>query len=375
MERKTTETFWPTEFQREILAVAFASPASAAERWLRLQHRFVLDEIEPGVYALLPLVYRKLVTAGYDDDVMPRLKGIFKKTWVTNTLALEHCSQMAEALRLAGIPALFVEGPALAKRFYAELGLRPTSYLDVLVDGDTTDGAVDVLADLGWRSEYAGWSPEDESVLVTDDGHRCVVRTSLSTDFTGPSGRRHAMAPLWENAERLEVADAELLVPSSTDCLVGVCVAHARVRSASGPQWIADATMLLETEIDWSRLIEVSAGGGQILRLRRSLGYLADLAPHEPPLDALEQLWRQPVSLRERLLYKCTTGGFRSTGSFPLLVAEHLARTTDRSLVRAGASFPAHVRDRWGLARTRHVPFAALRRALRRLSARGRVAH
>jgi len=358
-----------------MLTVALASPSSAVETWEAFRDRFVLDEIEPGVYALLPLVYRNLVLAGYDDEVMPRLKGIFRKTWVTNTLALGECSQMAEALRVAGIRALFVEGPALASRFYAELGLRPTSYLDVLVDAGDPDCALDALAGLGWRLEHIGTrSSGDQRVLVRDDGQRCVVRTSLSVDFTGPAGRRQAMAPFWEAAEPLDVANGRLLVPSPTDCLLAVCVAHARVGSVSGPQWIADATMLLEAEIDWSRLIEVAAGGGQTLRLTRSLGYLADLAPDGPPSAVLEQLSRQPVPLRERLLYKCTTGGFRTTGSFPLLVAEHLSRTTGTSLVHSAASFPAHLRDRWGLARTRHVPQAALRRAVRRLTGRGRVA-
>ena len=374
MERKTTEKFWPTEFQREMLAVAFATPASAAERWLSLQRRFVLDEIEPGVYALLPLVYRNLVTAGYDDDVMPRLKGIFRKTWVTNTLALAECSQMAEALRVAGLRALFVEGPVLASRFYAELGLRPTSYLDVLVDADAADGALAALAGLGWRPEAADSSFGNDRLLVRGDGQRCVVRTSLSMDFAGPSGGRGAMAPVWSAAEPLDLGGGHVLVPSPTDCLLAVCVAHARVGSASGPQWIADATMLLGAEIDWPRLIDVAVGGGQTLRLTRSLGYLADLAPHGPPSDVLERLASLPVPTREKWIYGCTTGRFRNAGALPLLVAEHLSRTTDMSLVRSAASFPAHLRNRWGLARTRHVPLAALRRAVRRLTGRGRVA-
>jgi hypothetical protein len=126
--------------------------------------------------------------------------------------------------------------------------------------------------------------------------------------------------------------------------------------------------MLLEGAIDWSRLVDVARGGGQTLRLEKALAYLADVAGTRPPPEALDELASAGVSRRERLVYVCTTRRFRRMGALPLLVAEHVSETADKSLVRAAASFPVHLRDRWGLPHVWQVPVAAGRRAVRLLT-------
>ncbi len=362
-----TGTYWPTDLQREILAVAFAEPASAVRAWTALQPRFDLDELEPGVFVLLPLVYRNLTRSGLDGPILQRLKGIVRRSWVLNNMMLGDTVAVSRALADAGIPALFVEGPVFARRFYPELALRPSHSVDVLVDANAASDAVATLEPLGWRPDPTYHATRDDRrVLVDVDGRRCVVQTSISLDFTGRSGRRTAHAPLWEAAEVLEVEGTELRVPSPTDTLLAVCVANARVGSASGPQWVADAKFLLEQTLDWPRLASVAAGGGQSLRLATALAYLDEIEGPRPPSDALQELRRIHVSRRERLVYGCTAGRFRRLGNLTLLAAEHLSDRPDESLLRAAGSFPAHVRDRWGLSHTWQVPIAAGRRAVRR---------
>jgi Uncharacterised nucleotidyltransferase len=359
----------------DLLAVAFSDPASAVEKWTALRSRFVLDEIEPGVFALLPLVYRRLMEGGYEDSLGPRLKGIVRKTWVLNNLLLEQSNEVGRELRDAGLQAMFVEGPVLAKRFYPDLAMRPSSYFDVLVDSNDVEKALAPLAALGWRADPDVLTPrKDRRGLVNEHGHRGVVRTSLSVDFTGPKGRRRAHAPLWDGAERLQDGESDLLVPSRTDCMLAVCVTHARAESISGPQWVADAKMLLEGDIDWPRLISGARGGGQTLRLTEALAYLADTVGPRPPSDVLEQLSTVRVSRRERFVHECTAGRFRRTGALPRLVAEHLSESADKSLLRAAVSFPAHLRDRWRLSHVWQVPMAAGRRALRLLTRRSGAA-
>lgn len=371
----TPRTFWPTATQRDLLAVAFSEPPSAVEKWSGLRPHFVLDDIEPGDFALLPLVYRNLTAGGHDDALAPRLKGIVRRTWVLNNLVLSSSKDVARALREAGLRAMLVEGPVLAGRFYPDLGMRPSSYFDVLVKASELEEATAPLTALGWQVDAADASwRKDRRVLTNEQGHRMVLRTSLSIDFTGPEGRESAHAPLWESAERLHDEEDEVLVPSRTDCLLALCVIHLRAELVSGPQWVADAKMVLEGEIDWSRLIAVARGGGQTLRLANALSYLAGVPGPSPPAEVLDELSDEPVSLRQKLVYDCTTARFRATGALPWLVAQHLSEAADESLVRATASFPAHLRDHWGLSHVWQVPVAAGRRAMRLKSRRSTAA-
>lgn len=365
----TTEPFRPTEIQRELLAVAFEEPAAATRAWTALQRRLDLDTLEPGVFALLPLAYRSATRGGLAGGVLERLKGIVRKTWVVNNLLLRRSAEVANALRDAGIRALFAEGPVFASRFYPELGLRPSPYIDVLVDTGTVGAAGEPLYALGWYPDPTDAAPRDDRrYLVNGDGQRCLVRTSVAVDFNGLHGRRAAHAPLWDAAEPVEVGGVELLGLSRTDSLLAVCVAHARSGSPSGPQWIADAKMLLEGPVDWPRLTNLAAGGGQVLRFARALSCVAEIAGPRPPAELLASLVDTDVSRRERLIYDCTTGRFRRLGNLPWLVAEHLSETAGTSIARAATSFPSHLRDQWGLAHTWQLPAAAGGRVVSRLT-------
>jgi Uncharacterised nucleotidyltransferase len=317
----------------------------------------------------MPLIYRNLVRGGEDNYGLSRLKGIYRKTWVTNNLLMERTAAVAEALREANVPALFVEGVAIAVRFYPELGLRPTSSIDVFVGEHHRSAALAQLAQTGWHECAASASP-DGSHLVDRAGNGCVVRTSLAIDFVARSGRERSQAALWEAAERRTIEDTELLVPAPTDTLLAVCVAHARADGARRVQWLADAKAVLPAEIDWERLLAVGEAHGQSLRLRDAFRYLAELPGPRPPEDVVERLETTKASARERLSYVCTSGAIRGAGALPSLVAEHVAATADESVLRTAASFPRHLRDRWQLSRGWHVPFAAGRRALRVLTTR-----
>ena len=352
---------------------ALGDPAHAAEEWERLRPDFHFEELEPGSFDLLPLIYRNLVAAGADDPLMRRLKGIYRKSWVTNTLLLRRSRETYAALTGAGIPTLIVGGPVLAARFYPEFGLRPSSYVDVLIDAPSVEEAEDALGGAGWLQRDSALDRRTDRRLYVDrDESFCLLRTSLAIDFTLPQGRRAAHAPLWEYAETFEIDGAEILVPTRSDWFLAVCVTHARRESPPGTQWIADAKMMLSGDIDWARVVELCRTRGQIPRMKAVLEYLARVPGPQPPPELEHELTDLPVSLRERVVYLCTTRSIRGVGALPWLLAEHLAGTKDASLAGTAASFPAHLRERWGLSRSRQVPGAVVRRAMRVLGRRGR---
>jgi hypothetical protein len=82
----------------------------------------------------------------------------------------------AGQLEAAGIPALPLKGPALARRLHGDEGLRATNDLDLLVARDQLGAASVVLASLGYVEEH---EPAPELHLTLRDPRGQLTRVDL----------------------------------------------------------------------------------------------------------------------------------------------------------------------------------------------------
>jgi hypothetical protein len=360
-------SFWPSERQLQLLAVALGEGDASVAAWEALRPGFVLDELEPGSFDLMALVHQRLVDAGYDDPLDDRLRGIYRREWLRANVLAERTKEVATVLRDAELGALFVGGAVVAARYYPALGLRPSWYVDVLVREADAPRTLDALTNAGWSAPEADaaigrWALVDRERIV------CVVRTSVAYDFVLPDDPTRSEEPLWAGSEPYDLDGVELSAPAPTDTLLAVIVAGARAQATPSVLWIVDAVMILRhAAADWPRLVDLARSRGQALRLHAALAYVSRLPGVAVPPAVLAELAAAPVTRRERLLYALSSGSIRAGGSLPELAARHLAATIDRPAHVTVAGFPAVLRSRWGLETAWQLPLAACRRAGRRL--------
>jgi hypothetical protein len=366
-------TFWPSRRERLLLLTALADPDQALAAWLELRPELDLQTTEDSVFAALPLVFRRLEAAGIDDRDLPRLKGIYRNTWVKNTLLVERLRQTVDALRAADVHMLVVGSIGAALRYYDTIGLRPTGYLELLVPEREVTRAVGALGDAGWSTQGGRRSGSPEPLALVDAGGGvCLVRTTLAADFVVGT-QEPPDAPLWAAAIDLDSGGASASALCPTDDLLAAIVTGARAKSPPSHQWIVDAAMILQKpgDIDWERLCRIAIERRQGIRLRDALTYLRELLGSSLPLDVEQRLERGKASTRERLTYVCTSRSIRWLGSLPQALGEHLAATTGQSAWTTVTALPRFLRDRWELQHTWQLPAEGGRRALRNL-ARGR---
>jgi Uncharacterised nucleotidyltransferase len=358
-----TGRFWPTPLQERLLAVALADPVTAAAAWQGLPTGFSLDELEPGSFELMPLVYLNLSASGSDDSRLPRLKGIYRRAWVRNNLLLERSASIARSLRAAGISPLLLEGAVLALRYYPDLGLRPSARTHVLIGAEDEAAALVQLGRDGWAERPNSGAYPGLRFLFDGSGNTCALRTSIAFDFVG--GELSSGLP-WDAAEWQEVAGTEVLIPCPTDALLSILVFGARLGPIPRTQWPVDAAMVLRAgDIDWDRLIAAGTARRQALRLREAFDYLHRLPIPHPPSGVRSRLECVSIDRRERLIYRLSAGSSPLPGALPEILAEHVVASDGKSLVRTLSSFPARLRARWGLAHSWQLPFAASGRAMR----------
>ena len=329
--------FWPTDRQRLLLRAALLQGESGAEAWGELRPSFRLDDLDTASTALLPLLHRQLERRGVDDPLLPRLSGVYRRTWYVNQLRLDGVRGTLDVLQRAGLDPLVVQSWELPVRWYGDLGLRPAAELHVLVRPGGADRA----------------------------GERCVIHTRLFDDFRGVEPE-----DLWEGAIELEVGGVATRTLGPADELLDVCVRGARTNDWPSILWIADAATVVVaagSQLDWERLVRQARRIRATLRLRDALVFLRDELEAAVPDDVVPALEATPTTRRERVAHRVAGAPRGRLGGPPAALGRFLRVTADHSVPQAIAEVPRFLRDEWGLERGAQVPVTALRKAGGRL--------
>jgi hypothetical protein len=339
--------FWPTDRQKLLLRAALLEGKSGAAAWRELRPGFRLDDLDTPSTALLPLLRRQLEHRGIDDPLLPRLRGVYRRTWYVNQLRLDRARGALGALHEAGVEPLLVGGWELPTRYYGDLGLRPAAELHALV-----------------RPEDAGRAEE----AVADEG---VVETRLFHDFQGEEAE-----DLWQASVEMELGGVATRTLGPTDEFLDVCLRGARTIAPPSILWIADAVTVLAAApaaLDWKRLVRQARRIRATLRLRDALVFLRDELEAAIPAGVVAALEATPTTRRERIAHRVAGAARGRLGGPPELLPRFLRVTADRPVARALAGAPRFLRDEWGLERGTQVPLTALRKAGGRLvrAARG----
>jgi GT2 family glycosyltransferase len=370
---------WPDTLAEGVLRTAVLAPEAAADEWAAVRPQLVLDDLwDPEVQRLLPLVHANLRDAGVDDPDLPRLMGLWRRTWYENQLALHRVRPALEELRSAGIPVLFLKGAPLALQHYGDLGLRPMADIDVLVPWDDAPRALDRLASAGWvdlggRSRAQLFRRYHGSGLVHPDGGQLDLHWHLGTPLLLPGDERASSDDFWTAGVPFVVPahgiDALTLCP--TDMLLHVIAHGLWAGSASTVRWVADARVVIGAgdSIEWSRLVHQATRRRIAPLVGDALRYLVEVVDAPVPAAVITELRTSPTTRRERGLLRALAGS--SGPAVPSGLAHLRAYWAYTRLkwgpVRAARELPAFMADVWSLERTRDVPGAMASRVARGL--------
>src|SRR5271170_4657022 len=144
---------FPNVAQTQVLTAIFAPAAEARSAFSGWRAGLDLrDHFDTEVFRLLPLLYLRLFELGIEDDLIPRLKGVYRHAWVRNAQLFYDTGKALAALGEAGIPTLVLKGAPLALVSYSKPAARPMGDLDVAVPKECRAEAVRVLRAEGWTS-------------------------------------------------------------------------------------------------------------------------------------------------------------------------------------------------------------------------------
>jgi hypothetical protein len=327
----TLPAWMPEPHQLALLRACLATKEQQAqEAWKLWRAQADVQRLDGGGYRLLPLLWKRLSAWGVSDPDMGTFKGVYRRTWYANQLAIAQVGRLIGEFAAAGIPTMLLKGAALNLRYYGDPALRPMNDVDLAVPRAAAHQAVALLFQSGWTagitpltgtlggapSATAAWTSRPRPQAAFDDlyfgvRHAHGFRRQQEVDlhwalFQGQCepGTDDAM---WCAAEPLALGAVKTLTLAPADELLLTLAHAARACPVPTIRWVADALMLIRQTgpaLDWERLVE-SAG-------RRDLGLIAshllnwlerEFQPGVAP-GTLAALGKLPAGPRRRWAYR-----------------------------------------------------------------------
>ncbi|MCC5907086.1 MAG: nucleotidyltransferase family protein [Balneolaceae bacterium] len=305
----SAESPFPNSNQQLLLKAALMGRDPAIEAWKtwRKHVDFELD-VDGGSLRLLPLAYNNIKKLGVEDDILNRLKGIYRRAWSENQRIIYECGNVLKLFKDAGIETIVLKGIPLTIRVYENYATRPMADMDILVPYVNAAEAVDLLKKQKFIVENEnrlnhnliygrsiGFSDETKDIEVDLHWRAISQAKELSMDHLH-----------WKNAIPLKLNGLQTKSLSPTDELL-LTIAHGMRRNPEPPiRWVADSIMLIRKEhskIDWDRLLDLSIQYREFLKVKKAFEYLEKVFGVRVPNMFTEQVKRLQPTFAEKVIY------------------------------------------------------------------------
>ena len=367
---------WPTPQQELLLKATLLRGQAALRAWQAWKSNvdFDSDYLDQGTRRLFPLLHHNLRNQGAQDPLMPKLKGLYLRTWYENQILFNDMSSLLRAFHDVGIETAILKGAALTLLHYKDYGLRPMADFDVLVPTERAPEAVSLLVKSGWEPVFEAWMAQFErgylighaTVFSDDSGQRFDLHWHLLPECV----QKSADDDFWEGSVLAVIHGVPTRALNPTDQLLHVCVHGARWNPVPPIRWVADAMTIITTsqdQIDWDRLIRQADKRRLILPLRETLDYLRSTLSAPVPLAALRRLSALPVTNSERIEHRIKAGRVGLLGTLPVTWGNYSRAAGNVDFWRKAIEFSTFLQQIWGLDYVWQIPLYVARRGAHRL--------
>lgn len=383
----------PVGLDEDWILAAVHHDAVGAAAWSRCRGSFDVLDLPEAHSRLVPLVFETVSRAAPHDPLLPELGRGRLLRLADRRRLLASVVPVLRALVHEDIDVMVLKGVALAD-VYESPSHRPMVDVDLLVRPRSLPRVVDVLGDLGFRSEVDVLRPvkvacrHSMSFVAGDGGVGDIDLHWMASPQLAPAGVARAQwrrpwhlelddDEFWTRARSIEVDGVGVMAPSMTDLLLLSVLHGARFGRADDTRWAVDATIILSRrrdEIDWDLFV------GQALRRHvgvvtaSALSYLTERilvgdTDRLVPDDVVSRLLGHRPSVRERVVDRLSEWENSLVPGRRRLAVDigvhHLALTAGEPMCSTVRSFPWFVALWIGVERPRQI--VAMRRRVRGL--------
>jgi hypothetical protein len=302
----------------QLLQASLLSGNMAEDAWDKWQSSVNLDFVDNLSHQLLPQLYQNLTEQGLGGRYLPRLRGIYRRTWYANQLAIKLLKEILSSLGEVKVEAIIIGDAANLDKFYGDR-CHPISSLQLLVHAEHFEVAIQKLQGLGWviARSIPNFNQSNQLFIeLHDSSERSLTlplyiqshlfNHSQAEADRDPQGWKEAKNS-WQNGLAWQL--------SPTDHLLHECdrvfFAKRSLYPVKYPQIISIAEAFLtirHQSIDWKRLITQAQCYQMITPVRNMLCTLQDLLLLDLPDWVISELSQIPIANSEKSKYPVLKG-------------------------------------------------------------------
>ena len=228
-----------------LLSAATQSRPVAQAAWERWRSRCAVETAGPKSQALFPMIYANLIEElGGPDATL--LKGVYRRTWYANQLALAQVKPLLEHFAAQGMPVLLLNDASVVAGHYPDIGHRVIRCIDILVHRYDMQGGVTAATAAGWQAQTSESFGTPTSLSVTAfsgaDGRTLRVWANL----LAAEPQEDTDARVWQTARSIQITDQAVPTLGPVEQLL--CLSADAFREREPPLYLyADARRLLHS--------------------------------------------------------------------------------------------------------------------------------
>jgi hypothetical protein len=233
------------------------------------------------------------------------LKGVYRRAWYGNQLALADLKPLLDRLAAQDVVPLLLNDASLVAGHYPDIGYRSIRCIDILVRARDWDGSLTSAGAQGWQLQpgVSFASPTSLSIMTFEGSERRSLR--LWANLFAAEPREDTDYRIWQGARSIDVNGRSVATLGPVEQLL--CTSAEAVRVRRPPLFLfADARLLVQSltaESDWTRLLWHAQRYEHILPLRNVLAFLQAALSIALPPWVLPSLHRMAISHTELLQY------------------------------------------------------------------------
>ena len=287
-----------------LLSAVTQPDAVARAAWERWRTDCRVDTAGLPSQALFPMLYAHLI-AGLGGPDTTLLKGVYRRTWYVNQLALAQLGQLLNGLAAREIDALLLNDAALVAGYYPDIGYRTIGCVDVLVRASDWERSIMTAVEEGWQAEpgKSFGSPSALSIMAFGGAERCSLR--IWTNLFAAEPREDTEDRIWRQAGCTQVNGraAHILGPIQQVLCLGAEAVRARETPLVLYADVARVAGSITARSDWAELVWQAQRYECILPLRSMLGFLQTQLSVPVPPWVVPALHRMAISYAELIQY------------------------------------------------------------------------
>jgi hypothetical protein len=333
------------------------------------------ERLDAAVTRLVPQMLGTRAFGNLDADRRGYIRATAMRLMVRFAALEQQAAAVSEALLANGITPLFLKGFPLAAGVYPRPSDRPMGDLDIAVQRQDFERAVEVLDLLGLIADHRDVSIRmgvnehalplrDPNGMTVIDLHHNILDDSLWQGADDGFWQRARPFPLSGSTGRLSGA----LTLAPEDHLLHACLhGYSRVRSHSVFRWITDSIAVLRLAGDgfrWDTVVEEADRQRCGPVLAASLAYLVEEFDVPVPVSVITALTRGKAHYYDVGYFRASTRMSHSASLWRRFVLVWM--TSQRQMNRAmwsPLSVGSFLAWRWGCDSVVDVPGEFLRRA------------